>query len=445
MFFGACYLVLLVAPALAEEKYFKDVPKGHWANDAVYDLVRRGVTGGYPDGTFRGDKNITRYELASFLEKLSDSTSRDRAQNEKLAAELKSEIALEKYRREQAAADKLSGSLSADWLFTSRPEASGAAHYRLKTSFGRDFGRDANLRINLDSMDAGFDSTIDRPLATAWFDAAGEIKSGAWLWGWTFGPGKVLHQAADGAFPSEQNYYFNRPSPSVALSTSAGRFNFSGAYTAHSLASSGLIGLSDLTARFSYDLGQLAASFQPRYYFNAAGGHDLLGDLGVVFRPNTILETELLCSIGSSSQGLSGLYGRISQKIGPGFKLRVDAAGNNYRIDNFNKTEVSSLNNFDRLITDGTIDLGLNFNRQLAAGWELEAMADYVTDTRLNYGAAYPGTYFEWQAGAKVSLAQNLTGQAYYRQYNVPSGIAQFSSPAPVFSDLFGLSVNVDF
>src|SRR3989339_2054193 len=62
---------VMSAAAFAEVK-FKDVPADHWAAKSVYDLVKLGVTQGYPDGTFRGKKNITRFETAIFLSKLSE-------------------------------------------------------------------------------------------------------------------------------------------------------------------------------------------------------------------------------------------------------------------------------------------------------------------------------------------------------------------------------------
>ena len=49
-----------------------DVPAGHWAKDAIDRLVSRGVILGYPDGTFRGTQNLTRYEAAIIIARLLD-------------------------------------------------------------------------------------------------------------------------------------------------------------------------------------------------------------------------------------------------------------------------------------------------------------------------------------------------------------------------------------
>ncbi|GBC95935.1 S-layer protein SlpA [bacterium HR16] len=45
----------------------QDVPPGHWAYEAVQTLIRQGILKGYPDGSFRGTKPVTRYEFATAL------------------------------------------------------------------------------------------------------------------------------------------------------------------------------------------------------------------------------------------------------------------------------------------------------------------------------------------------------------------------------------------
>ncbi len=54
-----------VAPA-----NFSDVPAGHWAKDAVDFITQRGLIQGFPDGTFRGNENLTRYQAALIFYRL---------------------------------------------------------------------------------------------------------------------------------------------------------------------------------------------------------------------------------------------------------------------------------------------------------------------------------------------------------------------------------------
>ncbi|MDO4264820.1 MAG: S-layer homology domain-containing protein, partial [Deinococcus sp.] len=47
-----------------------DVPAGHWARDAVEAIVKAGLIQGFPDGTFRGNENLTRYQAAMIFHRL---------------------------------------------------------------------------------------------------------------------------------------------------------------------------------------------------------------------------------------------------------------------------------------------------------------------------------------------------------------------------------------
>ena len=48
---------------------FSDVPSDSWAYQAVEQLSTAGIINGYPDGTFKGQNNITRYEMAQMIAK----------------------------------------------------------------------------------------------------------------------------------------------------------------------------------------------------------------------------------------------------------------------------------------------------------------------------------------------------------------------------------------
>ena len=48
---------------------FSDVPAGHWAYASVSKLAAAGIVDGYPDGTFKGDNLMTRYEMAQIVAK----------------------------------------------------------------------------------------------------------------------------------------------------------------------------------------------------------------------------------------------------------------------------------------------------------------------------------------------------------------------------------------
>jgi hypothetical protein len=92
-------LVLVFAlPVLANP--FADVPLNHWAYDAVDYLWAKGVIIGYPDGTFGGNRTMTRYEFAeaiarvlAYVEDMDFASADDVAVLEKLAIEFADELA----------------------------------------------------------------------------------------------------------------------------------------------------------------------------------------------------------------------------------------------------------------------------------------------------------------------------------------------------------------
>jgi len=49
---------------------FSDVPAGHWAKEAVEALAAKGIVVGFPDGTYRGNENLTRYQAALIIYRL---------------------------------------------------------------------------------------------------------------------------------------------------------------------------------------------------------------------------------------------------------------------------------------------------------------------------------------------------------------------------------------
>ena len=70
---------------------FPDVPSNHWAYEAVSDLSRRGLVEGYPDGTFGGDRLLTRYEFAEIIYRAIQNGVQV---NEQLVTEFSPEMAL---------------------------------------------------------------------------------------------------------------------------------------------------------------------------------------------------------------------------------------------------------------------------------------------------------------------------------------------------------------
>lgn len=86
------------ATTFAAANPFSDVPAGHWAYNAVTKLASEGVIEGYGDGTYRGNRNITRYEMAQMIARAmakapqTNMSAASRADLDKLAAEFRDEL-----------------------------------------------------------------------------------------------------------------------------------------------------------------------------------------------------------------------------------------------------------------------------------------------------------------------------------------------------------------
>lgn len=97
---AAVFALGMAAPAFAAP-LFPDVPENHWARDAVATLAAKGIVEGYPDGTFKGDRSATRWEVAMVVARLlakmeqehaTFATKAELAELQKLVDALRSEL-----------------------------------------------------------------------------------------------------------------------------------------------------------------------------------------------------------------------------------------------------------------------------------------------------------------------------------------------------------------
>jgi len=64
---AAMVLIMGVSGAFAASDYFKDVPTDHWATESVEWAKANKIVEGYEDGTFQGDRELSRYEMTTML------------------------------------------------------------------------------------------------------------------------------------------------------------------------------------------------------------------------------------------------------------------------------------------------------------------------------------------------------------------------------------------
>ena len=90
---AACFACAAVTVSAANP--FTDVSADDWAYQAVASLSDEGVIDGYPDGTFRGDKHVTRYEIAQIVARLMAKEDTLHASQKETLAKLSSQYANE--------------------------------------------------------------------------------------------------------------------------------------------------------------------------------------------------------------------------------------------------------------------------------------------------------------------------------------------------------------
>lgn len=88
---AACFACAAVTASAANP--FTDVSSDDWAYQAVASLSDEGVIDGYPDGTFRGDKHVTRYEIAQIVARLMAKEDTLNASQQETLAKLSSQYA----------------------------------------------------------------------------------------------------------------------------------------------------------------------------------------------------------------------------------------------------------------------------------------------------------------------------------------------------------------
>lgn len=90
---ASCFACAAVTVSAANP--FTDVSSDDWAYQAVASLSDEGVIDGYPDGTFRGDKHVTRYEIAQIVARLMAKEDTLNASQKETLAKLSSQYANE--------------------------------------------------------------------------------------------------------------------------------------------------------------------------------------------------------------------------------------------------------------------------------------------------------------------------------------------------------------
>ncbi|MDD5593533.1 MAG: S-layer homology domain-containing protein [Candidatus Margulisbacteria bacterium] len=426
----------------------KDVPDDHWAASAVYDLVKLGVTKGYPDGTYRGDKPINRYETAIFLSKLAKAVAGD-----DIKADIKAlRDQLVEIKTASKEALRLKGNYEGDWKggnVLSKPVPgsvkASAANYRLIMTAEKDLAENANVKINLDTMDFGFfdDGTKNFPgkgaLASELLDIESNIRlsSPGAIFNdpvdlkLTYGPGAKQHVAdPTNAFPSEVGVIYKRPDTGVAASTKLFGADVIGGYRSvqgTTLDATGRINSGWLSGTISYTLekflllNSLKVGFTGDYISHGSFSttdrsvrtkFDVSAPLGDKAEASTTV------ALGKTTSQMM-VKGSVSLKdpLDTGTVITIQAAkiGAEYIDRTFvaQQVDLAGLDGFDRPLENGTVNLGGQLVQTVSDRTKLIGKGDI----RLAGDYKYQGdkARLTAQGGIEYNLAPNVNLDAAYR------------------------------
>jgi len=447
----ALFVVFVVSlaialPASAQMK-FKDVPDSHWAASAVYDLVKLGVTRGYPDGTFRGTKQITRYETAVFLSKLAKAVGASTDVQDDIRT-LKSEVAALK-RRPAGGGLPLSGGYMASWktcnvLAESGPYGRGSvANYRLMLSTTQDLGEGADVKINLDTMDYGYyddgSTATGGVLATELLDIESNLMLDMAALGVenpvalkvTYGPGAHL-RASDPSIvlPSEVGTVYERPDTGIMAATSLWGMDVSGGYVAKTHNTSGRVELSQITGTVGYAfdgvplVNTLKVGVTGDYISKgqfSSSDRDMRGTIAMAAPLGEKVEASGTIGLGGSEQKSWMVAGEVALNdlwdTGTVANIRVSKIGSDYIDDRADfaaaEFDIAGLDSFDRVLEEGTVNLGGEVVQTVTDDIKLVGKGDLRLEPDYQYEA--PKGRLTAEGGISYAIAPNTTLDAKYR------------------------------
>ena len=476
----------VVATPEAKEKkeiVFSDVPEGHWARKQVYGLIKLGITQGYPDGTFRGNQRITRYETAMFVSRLekivddilfqADESRREKYEEKK--KELRDE--LDKLKAEIEELKKPPEKRPQFGMFLARLRAGnlisqGSAFtsarvgpkfdYRIIAGGKRRLNDKTLIKANFDTMDMGWGGGTGG-FAMELFDFEGDIKlNDTYSIKLTAGPGTIVHsEPLDGPIPSDNGLAFVRPKNSISVTADFKSFYLSGGYKALSLTTSGEASASNLNfsigREFEEDImyglkeASLTFDFDFKDRVNQPGEADVFKEkIYMLFVPSYGFEIDGTLGMSSFMGATDSSYYGFGIKLediieeGTTFTFKLHRAGKeylNYPVD-LGEDDYIGVNFFDKLIysatSEGIADIGFEVIRE-SGDLRLEAKANVQMTGDYGYGKDYAGTNATFEIGFyKVSKTYSSIG-LIYRIYHYPS------SPGLTTSDLLGIVGKYEF
>ena len=388
---------------------FSDVPADHWAYDAVAQLAAEGVVEGYGDGSYRGEQEITRYEMAQMVAKAMAKGATS-AQLDKLAAEFAEEL------------NSLGVRVANLEKKVDNVKWAGQLRYRYARKHtnnkGRHNGNKNELRFRIEPS-----ATVNNHWTVkSRFDYAGDTKTSD----------DVDEVAVDRMY-AEGKYNFG----TIQL----GKFNVKtnadfglvndDTMTGISVEAGKKLKVKAVAARYNYDDGGILKA-----------GKDATGD---------VLGLEVYSKANKLSYGVGYMQGKISDERNAAAvkedKMRIVYGGLGYRFNKSVAVEAAyARNTKETFNADSSARQRMAFNLKykgadkakagsygLWAGYLNIGNASGLYSTQRSGNAGLVDDFRGWEIGGQVTLAKNIQGQLRYNWGNQVSNGADYSA---VFSEV---------
>ena len=472
-------------PPEAQPTKLIDVPDNHWAASAVYDLVKTGISQGYPDGTFRGEKKITRYETAVLLSKMIEYLNlrskqslekRQKDFDENYAPKLRAELddikkEIEKKSEPEVVRPEFgffeAKIKAANLIDLGSPVSKEAlvgprVDWRLKMTFSGNITSFLWAEANFDTMDAGWGGSIPRSLVTDMIDVTAKVKS---YYGFdmffTAGPGPIVHTGeADGPFPSEDNTAYIRPWNSFGIEGLFDGFNYLLSYSGINLSSFGQPSISRYNMAIGYDLDEdstlfglsdISTDIDYRVKEEPASPNNCKEKISVSFKPKWGFELNAAAGASSVAWSDQNFYYQLGIAFKDFLKKGLLAEIRGTRIgadfinisapDYFADESTLGLDYFDKLlyIPGGGGNAGIKITNKASDNLLLSAKAVVVVDNKLSYGEDSRWTYTTFEIGLDILTDTYSSLGFLYRVHHEPSFAAMPTS------DMFAANAKYEF
>ncbi len=450
-------LAVLAFPALAQTQEaitpgFVDVPPAHWASAAVNDLVRLGVTQGYPDGTFRGSNNLSRYEMATFVSKMAHAREQRAAENEKVIEELKAELykiryTLDTVKKQEARRKPIGGTFLSRLRLGNIVSANTASptikaplgpvfDWRLAASYTRDLGENSFLKLNLDTMDSSI--SPGRDLFKEMLDLEVEVRFRSSLGiGLTAGPGVVVHrESSANVFPSDDNTVFIRQNNGIRLFYEAPDWETGIGYLADSTNARGIPAVNDYRAYVGRSfrgtfLGNISLGYSLDYFKDLvntelSSSEIYVSTLDITVTAGKYLEYGLKAATTSSQNTPHNVFVGVSMisrdlfRENSSIKLFANKVGTEF-FDYPVYQGLFGANIVNRLFQNGTYDIGLEMVQAVSRELSFRLISDVVTGATGVYGRDEPKSMGTFEMDIDYGVFERGSITFAYRIYQQPA------------------------